>query len=165
MTRAVAFSTMSLQRSSKAVPGGLPDGGLAVGPGFRVPLIVASPWVEPGSVLHGTYDHTSILQFIERNYSTTANPVHLPTISPARRRLDDLTQVFNFAQQPIAPALPSAVQLFAKARQTVLTLDLGRTLGSLLDHAAELAAGAVGGIRGRRSSPDRGYGPDSNTVA
>ncbi len=33
--------------------------------GFRVPTILASPYAQPGYVDHRTYDHTSILRFIE----------------------------------------------------------------------------------------------------
>ena len=36
--------------------------------GFRVPTMAVSPYVCPGSVDHGVYDHTSIVRFIERNY-------------------------------------------------------------------------------------------------
>jgi phospholipase C len=36
--------------------------------GFRVPTMVASPWVAPGAVDHGLLDHTSIVRFIESNY-------------------------------------------------------------------------------------------------
>ena len=40
------------------VPGNLADGGAAVGPAFRVPLIVVSPWASTGTVFKGTLDHT-----------------------------------------------------------------------------------------------------------
>ena len=33
--------------------------------GFRVPVVMASPYVKPGSVNHRRYDHTSILRFLE----------------------------------------------------------------------------------------------------
>lgn len=112
----------------ETVPSHLPDANDAVGPAFRVPMIAVSPWVAPGSVFKEPADHTSILQFIERNYTTPRNPVFLPTINAARRDLADLTRAFNFRQQPISPPLPSVFQLFAKANQTVLTLNLDRTL-------------------------------------
>ena len=112
------------------VPGGLPDPGMAVGPAFRVPLIAVSPWVQPGTVYKSTTDHTSVLQFIERTFSTSANPLSLSTIDPARRELDDLTGMFDFTQQPIAPAMPTVAQLWPAADQTLLTLNLTRTLAS-----------------------------------
>ena len=36
-----------------------------IGLGFRVPLIVASPWSRGGYVNSQVFDHTSILQFLE----------------------------------------------------------------------------------------------------
>jgi phospholipase C len=112
------------------VPAQLPDAGMAVGPAFRVPLIAVSPWARPGSVFKGTIDHTSILQFIERTFSTNAQPVQLPTIAPSRRELDDLTGIFDFTQAPISPSLPTPAQLWPLADQTLLTLNLPRTVAS-----------------------------------
>lgn len=37
----------------------------AIGLGFRVPLVVASPWSRGGKVCSQVFDHTSILQFLE----------------------------------------------------------------------------------------------------
>jgi phospholipase C len=48
------------------------------GDGTRIPLIVVSPWTEPGHISHNYADHVSILKFIERNW-------HLPTISDRSR--------------------------------------------------------------------------------
>jgi phospholipase C len=112
------------------VPAGLPDAGLAVGPAFRVPLIAVSPWAKPGSVFKGKIDHTSILQFIERTFSTNMHALRLSTINPARRELDNLAGLFDFQQQPIKPALPSVAQLLPTANKTLLTLNAERTLAS-----------------------------------
>ena len=112
------------------VPAGLPDAGTAVGPGFRVPSFVVSPWARPGYVYKHLADHTSILQFIERTFSAGGRQVHLPTISPDRREQPDLTQALDFAQAPIRPPLPSPQQLFATANQTILTLNATRTVAS-----------------------------------
>ena len=126
------------------VPAGLPDAGLAVGPAFRVPLIAVSPWVRPGTVFKGTIDHTSILQFIERTFSTSAQPLHLSTIDPARRELDDLAAIFDFKQAPIAPALPTVEQLWPQANQTFLTLNLQRTLASCASTAPQWLDSVLG---------------------
>ncbi|MBV8538523.1 MAG: hypothetical protein JO128_23190, partial [Alphaproteobacteria bacterium] len=112
------------------VPVGLPEAGTAVGPGFRVPLFVVSPWARPGYVYKHLADHTSILQFIERTFSAGGRRVHLPTISADRREQPDLTQALDFTQAPIRPALPSPQQLFATANQTILTLNGTRTVAS-----------------------------------
>ncbi|HEU5003455.1 MAG TPA: alkaline phosphatase family protein [Actinomycetota bacterium] len=41
------------------VPPDLPGGFVRYG--FRVPAVIASPWVKPNYVSHVTHDHTSIL--------------------------------------------------------------------------------------------------------
>src|SRR5262249_9826486 len=110
------------------VPSFLVDGGAAVGPAFRVPLIIVSPWVRSGTVFKGTLDHTSILQFVEHTFSTKKSPLKLPTINARRRTLADLRGAFNFAQAAPRPALPTPRELFATANQTVLTLDASRTV-------------------------------------
>ncbi len=40
--------------------------GLPIGAGFRVPCIVVSPWTAGGWVCSQPFDHTSVLQFLER---------------------------------------------------------------------------------------------------
>jgi phospholipase C len=44
--------------------------------GFRVPAVVASPYVQPGSVDHILYDHTSIMRFLEWRF--LGAPAHGP---------------------------------------------------------------------------------------
>ena len=82
------------------VPQNLPDPGFAVGPGFRVPLFIVSPYAKMGTVFKPVIDHTSILQFVESTFSTKANPVHLPTIASGRRGLNKLHGAFDFTQTP-----------------------------------------------------------------
>jgi phospholipase C len=112
----------------ESVPSGLPDAGWAVGPGFRVPLFVVSPYARPGTVFKPVVDHTSILQFVERTFSTRSSPVFLPTIAPARRDLYSLVHAFDFTQTPATPALPTAKQLVRKAQLDILTLNADRTV-------------------------------------
>jgi phospholipase C len=63
--------------------------------GFRVPMIVMSPYARSGYVSHVTHDFGSILKFVE----TTFN---LPSLGYADAPADDLSDIFNFAQTPIA---------------------------------------------------------------
>jgi phospholipase C len=68
-----------------------------IGMGFRVPMIVASPWTRGGYVNSQLFDHTSTLQFLEafvlKKYGKT---VHEENISPWRRAISgDLTSVFR----------------------------------------------------------------------
>jgi phospholipase C len=40
--------------------------------GFRVPVLVVSPWAKPHHVSHTTYDHTSLIRFIETRFDLPA---------------------------------------------------------------------------------------------
>jgi phospholipase C len=112
------------------VPQTLPDPGFAVGPGFRVPLFIVSPYAKTGTVFKPVIDHTSILQFVESTFSTKAKPVYLPTIAPERRSLNKLKAAFDFTQTPVAPSLPTAAELYAKAKNEVLVLNADGTVAS-----------------------------------
>jgi phospholipase C len=76
-----------------------------IGLGFRVPMLVISPFSRGGFVCSKTFDHTSTLRFLERRFG----PV-VPNLSKWRRsHTGDLTAAFNFAAAPVveAPSLPS----------------------------------------------------------
>jgi phospholipase C len=105
----------------ESVPAGLLDADLAIGPGFRVPMTIVSPYAPANTVYKGVVDHTSILQFIERTFSTASTPVTLPTIPAARRDLDDLTLAFDFNQAPNSPSLPTAADLYNQLSGTILS--------------------------------------------
>ena len=74
------------------------------GLGIRVPMTVISPWSTGGWVNSETFDHTSIIRFIEKRFG-----VHEPNITPWRRAVcGDLTSAFDFSTSPSAPpSLPS----------------------------------------------------------
>jgi phospholipase C len=69
----------------------------SIGLGFRVPLIVASPWTRGGWVNSQVFDHTSTLQLLEKFLShKTGKTVVEPNISDWRRLVcGDLTSVFH----------------------------------------------------------------------
>jgi phospholipase C len=60
--------------------------------GFRVPLIIVSPYAKPAYVSHVTHDFGSILRFIEEKFG-------LPSLGYADSRADNLSDCFNFNQQ------------------------------------------------------------------
>jgi len=77
-----------------------------VGLGFRVPMIIASPWTKGGFVNSQVSDHTSVLQFLEnfiqKKYS---KDVMADNISDWRRAIcGDLTSAFNKSESKI-PAM------------------------------------------------------------
>lgn len=69
----------------------------SIGLGFRVPLIIASPWSRGGWVNSQVFDHTSTLQLLERFLShRTGREIREPNISAWRRLVcGDLTSVFR----------------------------------------------------------------------
>jgi phospholipase C len=71
---------------------------LPAGLGFRVPLLLISPWTRGGWVTSEVSDHTSVIQFIERWTAALGTPAVCPHISAWRRGVcGDLTGAFDFA--------------------------------------------------------------------
>ncbi len=68
-----------------------------IGLGYRVPLLVASPWSRGGRVCSELFDHTSVLQFLENFLShKTSQTVRETNISSWRRQIcGDLTSAFR----------------------------------------------------------------------
>jgi phospholipase C len=68
-----------------------------IGLGYRVPMIIASPWSRGGCVCSQVFDHTSVLQFLETLLThKIGRPVEEPNISKWRRTVcGDLTSAFQ----------------------------------------------------------------------
>jgi phospholipase C len=62
--------------------------------GFRVPLIVVSPFAKPGYISHISHDFGSILNLIEEDFG-------LPSLGYADAYADDLFDCFDFNQTPL----------------------------------------------------------------
>ncbi|WP_119079144.1 phosphocholine-specific phospholipase C [Chitinophaga alhagiae] len=80
----------------------------AVGLGFRVPLLIASPWSRGGKVCSQVFDHTSTLQFLETFVNRKFNKnVRSANISEWRRTIcGDLTAAFTPFDSAKPPAIP-----------------------------------------------------------
>jgi phospholipase C len=67
-----------------------------IGLGYRVPLVVASPWNRGGNVCSEVFDHTSILQFLEKFVShKSGKEIKETNITEWRRTIcGDLTSTF-----------------------------------------------------------------------
>jgi phospholipase C len=60
--------------------------GSSIGLGYRVPMVIASPWSRGGCVCSQVFDHTSVLQFLERLLThKLGRKVEEPNISRWRR--------------------------------------------------------------------------------
>ena len=77
-----------------------------IGLGFRVPMLVISPFSRGGFVSSALFDHTSVLRFLETRFG-----VEVPNLSAWRRAtVGDLTSAFNFRKSDQSiPALPSTL--------------------------------------------------------
>jgi phospholipase C len=64
-----------------------------MGLGFRVPLIVVSPYAKRGYVSHVPHEFGSLLKFVEDDFG-------LPSLNEADARSDNLTDCFDFSQAP-----------------------------------------------------------------
>jgi len=70
--------------------------------GFRVPLIVVSPYAKASYISHTTHDFGSILKFIETKFN-------LPSLGYADGPADDLSDCFSLTQSPLQfHAIPEA---------------------------------------------------------
>jgi len=68
----------------------------AIGLGYRVPLVVASPWSRGGAVNSEVFDHTSVIRFLETWLAAKGRAVKETNISDWRRTVcGDLTSTFR----------------------------------------------------------------------
>jgi len=103
---------------------------LPIGGGFRVPCIIVSPWTAGGWVCSELFDHTSILQFLER-----FTGIREPNISDWRRKtFGDLTSAFRFddnrAEPPVLPDTSGPLAL-AKAESARLPSPTAPSAGQV----------------------------------
>jgi phospholipase C len=93
--------------------------GIPIGGGFRVPCIIVSPWTAGGWVCSQPFDHTSVLQFVEK-----ITGVMEPNISPWRREtFGDLTAAFRLSDDKAGPPkLPDTAEQLKKASREAASL-------------------------------------------
>jgi phospholipase C len=79
-----------------------------IGLGYRVPMIIASPWSRGGCVCSQVFDHTSVLRFLEVLLRhKTGGEINEPNISQWRRTVcGDLTAAFRPATDERKLTLP-----------------------------------------------------------
>jgi phospholipase C len=70
--------------------------------GFRVPLIVISPYAKAGYISHTVYDFGSILKFIEATFGLpNVAPQAAPAYADSFTNTGDLSDCFDFTQTPL----------------------------------------------------------------
>jgi phospholipase C len=65
----------------------------SMGPGFRVPLIVVSPYAKHGYVSHQVYETASVLTYMEKDFG-------LPNLGARDATANDLSDCFDYSQKP-----------------------------------------------------------------
>lgn len=93
--------------------------GLTPGTGNRTPFVLISPWTRGGWVASETFDHTSVIQFMELFTTSLGKPAICTKISPWRRSVcGDLTSAIDFTSFDTSlPKLPDPAALIAVAVQ------------------------------------------------
>jgi phospholipase C len=88
------------------------------GMGARVPCFVVSPWSRGGWVCSQAFDHTSVIQFIEKRFGVAESH-----ITPWRRAISgDLTAALNFkVADPRPPELPNTASFVSFVSGGALT--------------------------------------------
>ena len=101
-----------------------------IGLGFRVPMIVCSPFSRGGKVYSGVLDHTSTLLFLERRFGVTA-----PNVTAWRRAtVGDMTGALDIHRDNSIPTLPQP----SLVDQRVLTECIPAAIISEADESSPL---------------------------
>jgi phospholipase C len=100
-----------------------------VGLGYRVPMLVVSPFSRGGHVASKVFDHTSQMRFLEARFGVRA-----PNISAWRRRVTgDLTSALHTGHADVSvPPLPSTAN-----DQPVALMALGCTEGDIVEVSSD----------------------------
>jgi phospholipase C len=88
------------------------------GLGPRVPMLIISPYAQPGYISHTQYEFSSVLKFIEERFN-------LASLSERDENANDMTDSFNFNQSPLPPLIrtpracpiPSATNVYFGGQQ------------------------------------------------
>jgi phospholipase C len=92
----IALEHMSIEQDLQKIPEKEARGG-PIGLGYRVPLVVASPWSRGGYVNSQVFDHTSVLMFLEKFVEGRyGKKIEETNVNSWRRTVcGDLTSIFR----------------------------------------------------------------------
>ena len=95
-----------------------------IGLGFRVPMLIISPFSRGGFVSSDLFDHTSLLRFLETRFGA-----EVPNLSAWRRAtVGDMTSALNLAKPDQSiPNLPSTIQAIPQIIQECVNNLAGTT--------------------------------------
>jgi phospholipase C len=118
--------------------------------GPRIPAIIASPLVKPGSVCHSLFDHTSVLNFLSEKFAP-GNPVSETVTERSAQGIASITEALN-NEVPWAPPQPPATPILV---QTALGRSIQTAPESDVAKSFEIAANEI--IRQRPEDTKRVY--------
>ena len=100
--------------------------------GPRVPGILVSPWVAPGTVCHDRYDHTSVLQLLAEKF-TPGVPYSDEVANRASQGIKSLSTALSATASSLPPPAAPADPIFAQSLlgdkiATPPDNDMGRSL-------------------------------------
>jgi phospholipase C len=72
--------------------------------GFRVPLIIVSPFAKPHYVSHTPMDYTAVLKFVEKRFN-------LPSLTARDAAQADMEEFFDFSSPNLTPPSPASQPL------------------------------------------------------
>jgi phospholipase C len=106
-TRAQGLS--NVDTTNEIFPGSTQYAAGPYGLGFRVPMIVISPWSKGGWVNSELFDHTSLIRFLEARFAKNDPNLVESNITAWRRAIvGDLTSAFDFRKpDDNVPSFPS----------------------------------------------------------
>jgi phospholipase C len=136
-----------------------PEAGGVAGPiglGFRVPALMISPFSRGGRLCPDTFDHTSMLRFLETRFGT---PV--PNLTEWRRRtVGDLTTTLDMSTSDAsAPTLPDTVAPAVAASATCGIPGLANAIAGQLPVNPGVTAGTNATVPSPQSMPTQEPGP------
>jgi len=134
-----------------------------IGLGFRIPMIVASPWTRGGWVNSEVFDHTSTIRFLETFVQHKyGKQVDEPNISPWRRAIcGDMTSIFRTSHKDDVPLhfvdRNEFVGSIQRARHKQIPSGYRALNASEMEHAAKLIPAQEPGIRPACAIPYEAY--------
>jgi phospholipase C len=119
----------------------------SIGLGYRVPLVIASPWSRGGAVNSQVFDHTSVIRFVETWLAANGTRVRETNISEWRRVVcGDLTSAFRPYDEE-AIALPRPLDRDATVERIYNAKFRDRPNGGAPLSAAAIASARVGELQ------------------
>jgi phospholipase C len=132
--------------------------------GFRLPLIVISPFTKANYVSHTPMDYTAILKLIETRF-------HLPSLTARDAAQPDMTEFFDFVNVPWAtppnniPAQSTRMQCELEALNTITISPNPAPAGGQATVSVNLTHAALDNVTVSLSASSAGVVPSSAQIA